>query len=767
MSNPGAFLPANSYQSGGGLKRKKGQSHLALNTPQETFDLDDFQNEILPTDSWRTPLQTYTYDERPATGRQKSYAASEDIQRPSFSANPSSVELGKSNPFQHDQEREGFSRVQPSQSLIQNFIWPAFAICVPMVLLSAALLYIIFTYQVQQTPNLFDPQDGMLHFRDAHYILVDFSATKLVFLASFLSTLAPLLAGCIMTLAGMLVYGDLKKASDVSHFQELPTPYQMSLLIGIIAASYEQLLSTLSYLVSRKRTAPASPALKYAMSIFLLSVLLGVAVTITDAYLHVATQTVDITKYADINSPGPELGRGISAYCLGVNRVDDNSGYPCSLAANVELAVNPDFTQGQPEMERIAHNTSSDATMHLATLAEAGGGRVAYLLPNMGAIPADTNYKATTIGVSTKCSLIPPTSCNLTRWGDDGAYYSSFNCSSQFYGVLGMEPPASEIGKGKAISPYTSFLAINQNANLIYNYFADRNLEIVYNTADLNASALQTEGSQPWPDDKLQDTIFMGFAWRTAKRSFEGYKANAMVSSDLVQTYDNTSYVDYFLNCEVTSYNITYAWVNGSLDSLQAVKHDNGSVLNVWTGTADYTPRVTGSDWNLQDYNIQSVIAGNTTSSYEQRFGELISQDALATIGAYTSGRQVLQQQRQTHMLVAKVPKSALAALLACSLLYPTFGIILLVKAGVASREIGPITPLFSYWGLASAAFLETPSANEGGTQLVRRPEREEAFRLFIRNDDSQGYRFGLWRRSQNGHVTEIQRSQIHVASWL
>jgi len=397
--------------------------------------------------------------------------------------------------------------------------------------------------------------------------------------------------------------------------------------------------------------------------------------------------------------------------------------------------------------------------MHLAQTERTQSGSIAYLLPEASLVPEQTNYKASTIGIAAKCSLIPPQMCNITRWGDLGIYLS-FNCSTQFRGTLGLPPEEADIdGGGENVSPYLSFLAIHSNTNLIYNYFAAKDMETVYNTADLNASAVPDSNSQPWNDDELKNPVYLGLAWRMGLDTFPGYQQNGMISSGLVHTYENTTYVDWFLKCEVTSYDVTYAWVNQTLQTMDVVKHENGSILNIWTGTADYTPRVSDSDSDLQDYNVQSVINGNSTSSYEQKFGDLIALDALAVIGAYTSGRRTLEQQEQRITIVAKVPLSALSLLLACSLLYPVLGLTLLAMARRASEETGPMPPVFSYWGLASAAFMQSPSRrNLIGLRIVdQRPsDQEEALRLFIRPEDGSGQHFGLWRRSRTGYVAEI-----------
>lgn len=764
-----------SGQIANGLRRMKAREQLNPDSGGQTFHMDQYRNAIPELNQNQQqgdlPEQNIHFDGFSSNLSTSCIQPAGNF----YNGTPLDVDLAKArgaveDPPYDDVQSDDFIKVQASQGVFQTFAWPALIICVPVVLLCAALLFVVFNYLIKPVESIFNHQDAIKQFEDLGYLLVDFPATKLVFLASFLSTMAPLLAGCIMSLTAVLVYRDLRDSSDPSRFPQLPTPYQLSLLIGVLAASYEQLFSSFAYLMSPKRTAKASPFLLYALSIFLVSLLLSLAVTITDAYLHIATQTVSIRVYAEASTPAAELGTGINSYCLGVDRLINNNGYPCTEASTTELGQDSDWRIGQPEIQRLAHNTSLNSTIHLADTDQVASNRIAFLMPEQSLVPLQTNFEAQTIGVDSKCSLIPPASCNTTQWGDNGEY-TSFNCSSQFWATLGLPPAKTTLGdNGKALSPYLSFLAINQNSNLIYNYFADEELEIVYNTADLNASAYQTDDFEPWPDNQLRNPVHVAFAWRTGKKSFAGSSKNGMVLSDQVQSYENAGYVDYFLNCQVSTYDVDLTWVNGSLNTISATRHSNGTTLNMWTGMADYVPSISATDANWQNYNTQSVIAGNTTASYEKRFGELLSKDGLSAIGAYSSRRRVPLQQDQTTKFVAKVPKSALIALLVCSLLYPMLGITLLVKALLARKRTGPTTPLFTYWGLTSAAFLERhneQSLNDTGLSPTKPRDQEEALRLFIRNHRGQGDRFALWRRSRAGHIAEMQRSQTNLATWL
>ena len=741
------------------LRRKPAQSPLVTINNRESNTLDHFRNEISDSnyDSRLPCSRPVSFDGFNETPSRFEHRFPQDSPQPSILGSSNSRRLNKRPPNQD------FVKVKAVQNVWQTLVWPAVAICIPMVLLAVGLTYVVFEHRVKVEENVFQAEDERGDFKDHRYILVDYSATKLVFLASFLSTLAPLLAGCIMSLVTILIYQDLHNSSEVAQFPSLPTPYQTSLLIGILAASYEQFVSTIAYLWSSKRTAKASPVLMYAVSIFGVTIILGLAVAATDAYLHIATQTIEIALYSKSRAGTLALGKGLSSFCLNLDRLK-NFGFPCSRAFSEVVSESTEWRSGQSEMQLIAHNMSSTSSIHLVPM---DSGSVAYLLP--ARLPERTNFEAKTIGIGSKCELINPSTCDMTIWGENNIY-TSFNCSKNFWGTLGMTPPEASIGQDKAQSPYMAFLAINQNANLIYNYFADESLNTVYNTADLNAAAVPAENAQPWNDTELVNPVYLGFAWRMATSSFANSSNNGMVSSDFVQKSPSGTYIDYLLSCEVHSYDVTYTIVNGTLTAFDAMKHENGTALNIWTSMADYTPRVSGSDWNLQDYNAQSAVAGNTTLTYEAHFGNLISQDALATIGAFTSEHQVVRQQDYEIRLVAKVPKSALGVLLACALVYPVLGAILLIKAKRASDRVGPMAPIFSYWGLTWAAFVQNcPNEGESGVSadMADPDEREEAMRIMIRTDDEEGSRFGMYKRSNGGHVVEVERSEKNVTTWI
>lgn len=107
---------------------------------------------------------------------------------------------------------------------------------VPMLLSCAVLLGLVLYYQVQ--PQQMPP--GSLPILNATvdnaYYYVDFSATRLIFVASWSSTLATLLSAAILTLWSFPVAAGILSASnkEAKAKRALPTPYQLAIVLGML-----------------------------------------------------------------------------------------------------------------------------------------------------------------------------------------------------------------------------------------------------------------------------------------------------------------------------------------------------------------------------------------------------------------------------------------------------------------------------------------------------------------------------------------------------
>jgi hypothetical protein len=107
---------------------------------------------------------------------------------------------------------------------------------VPMLTFSALLLGLIYHYRIVRNPfpsdNLrFDGgQDG------STAIYVGLSATTLITIASWSSTIAPILVGFALTLLSYPVASTLLKAGQDSRPEQLPTTFQLSLMLCMLCS---------------------------------------------------------------------------------------------------------------------------------------------------------------------------------------------------------------------------------------------------------------------------------------------------------------------------------------------------------------------------------------------------------------------------------------------------------------------------------------------------------------------------------------------------
>ena len=139
----------------------------------------------------------------------------------------------------------------------------------PMLVLSIVLLCLVFTNLVPNNGSSYvedTKQDTLLDSSDYH---IDYSATRLVFISSIASTLAPLLLSAAMTVLSYPVAYFLAVKSDEGRAKELSTPFQLDIMIKILDAKILSLWSILLYVLDRTHCkAPMTHDLRNAVAAF-------------------------------------------------------------------------------------------------------------------------------------------------------------------------------------------------------------------------------------------------------------------------------------------------------------------------------------------------------------------------------------------------------------------------------------------------------------------------------------------------------------------
>ncbi|EXJ53832.1 hypothetical protein A1O7_09168, partial [Cladophialophora yegresii CBS 114405] len=203
-----------------------------------------------------------------------------------------------------------------------------------------------------------------------------------------------------LSLFALHISRKLLEASEKAQYLRLPTSFQMSLLVGILVASAQQLRSYLWYLVRARRVSSISPLLHCVASMMLLSFFLARGVFIADTVLHYTTSTIEFDQILIPPQPVQELGRGLSEFCLKFNRT--NLGLPCSVGQDA-TQTDPNAISEMMETSRLLHDTSQVSQIQITSVDELSQARLSYLMLEQQTISLNTDYNASTLGIPTNC----------------------------------------------------------------------------------------------------------------------------------------------------------------------------------------------------------------------------------------------------------------------------------------------------------------------------------------------------------------------------
>jgi hypothetical protein len=264
-----------------------------------------------------------------------------------------------------------------------------------------------------------------------------------------------------MTLWSFKIAQGIRNASVDGKRYDLPTAYQLSLLVGLELASSDRLRRFLSY--SHKSQTRIPPVLRQTALILTLGTVFSVIVLIGDTTLHYTMSTIPFDQIS-ISEHKSEFGRGLSQQCLELNRME-NGGLPCSLNNQLALKNFTQFVVCENEISFLQLNTSTQSEIRILPQQLPARGDVATLLPQTATLSPYIDFRGSTIGVATQCKLISE-KCNF-KVGGPSNLYSYFNCSADFWGVLGKAPLISELNT-KTQDPNVSPLAFKPAPNIQY-----------------------------------------------------------------------------------------------------------------------------------------------------------------------------------------------------------------------------------------------------------------------------------------------------------
>ncbi|KAJ9608470.1 hypothetical protein H2200_007458 [Cladophialophora chaetospira] len=561
-------------------------------------------------------------------------------------------------------------------TLWKTILLPTAVIILPMACLVAGLLALIFGYRVKSEESLFDQVSNSRALNNHAVVLVNYSATRIAFVASWASTLAPLLAGFIMNLTSFQYALLMYHSSTGGQQQDLPTPYQYSILVGLCLASIGRLHRYFSY--SRGDGIVVPPVLRRAARTLALTLLLACVVFGADTALHYTTSTVSFDAVS-VSSETHAYGYGLSPDCLSFNRTA-NYGMPCTRSGVIAQADENRYVALQNEIYYLQHGISNLSEIRLAdtpsysppNITSSGAAKVALLIPHTTSLSPFRDFEADTTGIITTCEPIS----SLCSWvsGGPSLLWSSFNCSKNFWGTLGKAPNVSDngmLGDDSTIPP----LGFKPSAALQYSFFEDKHLTIPYDSAG-NLGPFM-------PDSQLINSVYLGVAGRF---QYTAQRAGVNMSSDPGVHQGPSPFIDFTLRCQYTSYLVNYNWVNSTSEVNRLTPSPNGTISEMFHGY-NIVGASDSFDNNLQDLILEAALEPNPQALADS-FANSYSSRVMSVIGPFLSSRANLLEQTRTPLLVASVSKIPLAILIAGCCSYIIFGIISAVIAYRALRKI-------------------------------------------------------------------------------
>ncbi|CVK96692.1 uncharacterized protein FMAN_11022 [Fusarium mangiferae] len=529
-------------------------------------------------------------------------------------------------------------------------IWLACIISsIPLIAFSALLLGLVFHYQViPKNPN--SPSFQSAASADSNVIYVDFPATTLIIVASWSSTMAPLILPFLLTLVSFPVSRTLIQASQSGDRTRQPTPRQYALILRIMSnASLSALWSCITYLfTSKRKRAPMTQPLTFMTWMLALASLLSMLVFATDTWLHFVTKTVLLTQFSPTTF-------GSGSFMFNENCTNINTTFEGGCTLN-SAAANTFLINSEPSLELLANVSSTNMVQQVA---DSTGKSYAFVGLRQTNQNANLDYTASSFGASSQCQVV--TKHCISEDGIIGPQ-ASYNC---------------DFGPVQGVIPTT---LVN---SMVLTYFTDSSMK-------KNSSSLV---SLPNP---YYFTAIVSVNQNLGRNPNRGLLDDPDIASGL---HGSTLFA---LLCSTKVLDWRYTSINGSVKSF-SYSPSNASTTNIVMGTQGYTH--VGDSYVLQQTSLD-VWQSDTAQEVADKFAETYSRTVMGAIGGALLSAPAEEAQSRSSKLVAKIPKGPLACLLVANLLLVILGLFLTVRAFLASSsDVGDVQARLGITALVAAHF--------------------------------------------------------------
>ena len=635
----------------------------------------------------------------------------------------STATVNELNAVQNDTERAVPAPKRNNHSAVLTIVLGVALPCIPIIMITSVLLYIILNYRLDISDGLKDLQpphhhnhsyqhlDSTISFNSheggnaAYY--VHYNPTTITTIASWTSRVIPYLSSSIMALVAFFAARHIvtQSKSGDEHGSQLPTPEQLSLLINMLGGSgFGPLKDALLYRYRKKEKLMAP--LPAAFSALLLIAILAIIIPVLDSWFGIATRSVTVAQLTPTPNNHSYYGRGIS-YLRCPHGARDNGSknpnspgawWPCNIGvvegepAILDLYESSKLLSGVPTTNKIFNYTDPHG--------------VEYLYLGDAKQSATKDFETNTVGLSAYC--VPMTQHCYTNFdaAQDGQL---FNCTPAFSGnlynnYLNRSASSNDAIGSLGLDVGLAFAADPQLTNAGGQTFVHLD---GWSPSDPTSRQGGSNFSEIYPTNPLH----FG-AWATGypatNINWDGTIPPAFVNdTGIVYPPNYDDQAKWVFNCSATAHNIQYTWVNGSV---QTFNHTRASGRDL-TGLLS-APLA----WAQNQAVVQNAVAaaaltagnsGNNSRVIATAFAREISRTMLAFSLTAMEPKRNLHEQTRELKTVARVPLVPLYLLLATKALYVLAVIVLAIGAYCFTHpaETELVRAQLSVKGLTAAYF--------------------------------------------------------------
>ncbi|KAI1628977.1 hypothetical protein EDD37DRAFT_30846 [Exophiala viscosa] len=612
--------------------------------------------------------------------------------------------------------------------------------CIPIIVVSAVLLYVIFEHRIvpregwpdlyvastqASTDNVTTLIKEIRHQGGKAAYYVRYNPSTITTIASWTGRVIPYLSSSIMALVAFFAARHIVVKSRHGDHTQLPTPEQLTLLISLLGGSgFGPLKETALYRWGRKEKLVAPlPAAFAALGVI---TLLGLIIPIVDTWFGVATQPVTITQLYNTStkayhSYGRNLNPGTAEYPICPDgpgyQAGSGGGYqewwwPCNLIISMQHE-NDVYLEGSQAVAdlQLAQSTNDVISNYTGPLSSDSTQNQTVFFYGDTRSSNTLDFKAQTLGVSTQC-IMATTMCGYLNNNETDDW--SFRCSEGFggdvtYGYPNVWPANASDADSGGTGGYTTGIG----------YAID---------AQLSEAAPMVN----WTDGGLVEGTIQSLLRQNPTHFATwavGYPSddikNPLFSSLDPQVFPNNSLTAvWILNCSSTVYDVTYTYVDGALHSFNATLAEPvwGAFFSApfaWS----YLKGLRPAQLTLENAAFKAGSTAKTAADIATIYAKEYSKAALQlSVGAFQPYVNDIEQVRNSSISVARIPLVPLYLLLGFKFIYVLVVIILAIGAYCFTHpaETEVVKAQLSVQGLAAAHFDQPDLVRKNVVQEVQ-----------------------------------------------